>query len=76
MSRYNIAVWLWFQSVNKKQPFLSIVRAEFNGVVLGDSQKLHVPLEEGVNYNFTCGFECSEVTHTLDDLAHKPIICE
>ncbi|XP_017339919.1 cilia- and flagella-associated protein 70 isoform X1 [Ictalurus punctatus] len=61
-------------SVNKKQPFLSIVRAEFNGVVLGDSQKLHVPLEEGVNYNFTCGFECSEVTHTLDDLAHKPII--
>ncbi|XP_058266386.1 cilia- and flagella-associated protein 70 isoform X3 [Hemibagrus wyckioides] len=59
---------------NKNQSFLSFVRAEFNGVVLGDSQRLHVPVDERVNYNFTCSFECSEVTHTLDDLAHKPVI--
>ncbi|XP_060748472.1 cilia- and flagella-associated protein 70 [Tachysurus vachellii] len=59
---------------NKKQPFLSFVRAEFNGVLLGDSQKVQVPLDEDVNYSFTCDFECSEVTHTLDDLAHKPVI--
>ncbi|XP_060758371.1 cilia- and flagella-associated protein 70 [Neoarius graeffei] len=59
---------------NRNQPFLSFVGAEFNGVVLGESQKLLVPMEEDVNYNFTCGFECSEVTHTLNDLAHKPVI--
>ncbi|KAK3552274.1 hypothetical protein QTP86_007493 [Hemibagrus guttatus] len=59
---------------NKNQHFLSFVRAVFNGVVLGDSQKLHVPVDESVNYNFTCSFECSEVAHTLDDLAHKPVI--
>ncbi|XP_026771916.3 cilia- and flagella-associated protein 70 isoform X1 [Pangasianodon hypophthalmus] len=57
-----------------RKPFVSFVRAEFNGVLLGDSHKLHVSVEEAVNYNFTCGFECSEVTHTLDDLAHKPVI--
>ncbi|KAK3520311.1 hypothetical protein QTP70_021354 [Hemibagrus guttatus] len=59
---------------NKNQHFLSFVRAVFNGVVLGDSQKLHLPVDESVNYNFTCSFECSEVAHTLDDLAHKPVI--
>lgn len=76
LTRYYSAALLWFQRGTKNQPFLSFVRAEFNGVVLGDSQKLHVPVEEGVNFNFTCGFECSEVTHTLDDLAQKPVICE
>lgn len=52
------------------------MHAEFNSMALGDSQKLQVPVDEAVNYNFTCGFHCSEVTHTLDDLAHKPVICE
>ncbi|KAM9457661.1 cilia- and flagella-associated protein 70 [Clarias gariepinus] len=59
---------------SKKQAFLSFVHAEFNSMALGDSQKLQVPVDEAVNYNFTCGFHCSEVTHTLDDLAHKPVI--
>uniref|UniRef100_A0A672NGE5 Cilia and flagella associated protein 70 n=2 Tax=Sinocyclocheilus TaxID=75365 RepID=A0A672NGE5_SINGR len=53
---------------------LSFVRVEFNGCVLGDSQKLDVPVDKDVVYNFTCSFECSEVAHTLDDVAHKPVI--
>ncbi|XP_036445879.1 cilia- and flagella-associated protein 70 [Colossoma macropomum] len=58
----------------KNEPFLNFVRVEFNGIALGDSQKLDAPVDECVNYNFTCSFECSDVGHTLDDLAHKPII--
>ncbi|KAL1278809.1 hypothetical protein QQF64_025482 [Cirrhinus molitorella] len=53
---------------------LSFVRAEFNGCVLGDSQKLDIPVDKDVVYNFICSFECSEVAHTLDDVAHKPVI--
>jgi len=49
---------------------------EFNGSVLGDSQKLDIAVDKHVVYNFTCGFECSEVAHTLDDVAHKPVIRE
>uniref|UniRef100_A0A9J7ZLY5 Cilia and flagella associated protein 70 n=2 Tax=Cyprinus carpio TaxID=7962 RepID=A0A9J7ZLY5_CYPCA len=53
---------------------LSFVRVEFNGCVLGDSQKLDVPVDKDVVYSFTCSFECSEGAHTLDDVAHKPVI--
>ncbi|XP_043090031.1 cilia- and flagella-associated protein 70 [Puntigrus tetrazona] len=53
---------------------LSFVRAEFNGCVLGDSQKLDTPEGKNAVYNFTCSFECSEVAHALDDVAHKPVI--
>ncbi|XP_072550492.1 cilia- and flagella-associated protein 70 isoform X2 [Salminus brasiliensis] len=59
---------------NKNEPFLNFVRAEFNGIVLGDSQKLDVPVDDCVNYCFTCSFQCSEVAHTLDDLAREPVI--
>lgn len=31
-------------------------------------------MDGDVVYNFTCSFDCSEVAHTLDDLAHKPVI--
>ncbi|XDV12378.1 hypothetical protein PO909_001072, partial [Leuciscus waleckii] len=53
---------------------LSFVRVEFNGSVLGDSQKLDIAVDKDVVYNFTCSFECSESAHTLDDVAHKPVI--
>ncbi|XP_073721083.1 cilia- and flagella-associated protein 70-like isoform X2 [Misgurnus anguillicaudatus] len=53
---------------------LSFVRVEFNGCALGDSQKLDVAVDKDAVYNFTCSFECSEGAHTLDDLAHKPVI--
>ncbi|XP_010862616.2 cilia- and flagella-associated protein 70 [Esox lucius] len=59
---------------NKAESLLNYVRAEFNGMVLGDSQKLDVAVDQGVDYNFTCSFECSDAVHTLDDVAHKPVI--
>uniref|UniRef100_A0A4W4H1T5 Cilia and flagella associated protein 70 n=1 Tax=Electrophorus electricus TaxID=8005 RepID=A0A4W4H1T5_ELEEL len=59
---------------NKNEPFLNFVRAEFNGTQLGDSQKCDAAVDESVNYNFFCSFECSESAHTLDDLAQKPVI--
>ncbi|XP_046721864.1 cilia- and flagella-associated protein 70 isoform X1 [Silurus meridionalis] len=59
---------------HKGRPFVSFVRVEFNGALLGDSQRLHGSAEETLNYNFTCGFECSGTSHTMDDLAHKPVI--
>uniref|UniRef100_A0A4W4H988 Cilia and flagella associated protein 70 n=1 Tax=Electrophorus electricus TaxID=8005 RepID=A0A4W4H988_ELEEL len=61
-------------SGNKNEPFLNFVRAEFNGTQLGDSQKCDAAVDESVNYNFFCSFECSESAHTLDDLAQKPVI--
>ncbi|XP_026864945.2 cilia- and flagella-associated protein 70 [Electrophorus electricus] len=63
-----------FQRGNKNEPFLNFVRAEFNGTQLGDSQKCDAAVDESVNYNFFCSFECSESAHTLDDLAQKPVI--
>ncbi|XP_045575822.1 cilia- and flagella-associated protein 70 isoform X1 [Salmo salar] len=59
---------------NKAESILNYVRAEFNGIVLGDSQKLDAAVDQGVDYNFTCSFECSDAAHTLDDMAHKPVI--
>uniref|UniRef100_A0A8C7L6W7 Cilia and flagella associated protein 70 n=1 Tax=Oncorhynchus kisutch TaxID=8019 RepID=A0A8C7L6W7_ONCKI len=59
---------------NKAESILNYVRAEFNGIVLGDSHKLDAAVDQGVDYNFTCSFECSDAAHTLDDMAHKPVI--
>ncbi|XP_055754659.1 cilia- and flagella-associated protein 70 isoform X1 [Salvelinus fontinalis] len=59
---------------NKAECILNYVRAEFNGIVLGDSQKLDAAVDQSVDYNFTCSFECSDAAHTLDDMAHKPVI--
>ncbi|KAL2101966.1 hypothetical protein ACEWY4_003727 [Coilia grayii] len=59
---------------SRAESFLSFVRAEFNGALLGDSQKLEAVVDETVDYNFSCSFECSDAAHTLDDLAHKPVI--
>uniref|UniRef100_A0A4W5K8V0 Cilia and flagella associated protein 70 n=1 Tax=Hucho hucho TaxID=62062 RepID=A0A4W5K8V0_9TELE len=63
-----------FQRGNKAESILNYVRAEFNGIFLGDSQKLDAAVDQGVDYNFTCSFECSDAAHTLDDMAHKPVI--
>ncbi|XP_076838133.1 cilia- and flagella-associated protein 70 [Brachyhypopomus gauderio] len=52
----------------------NFVRAEFNGTVLGESARSEGAVGEGVNYNFTCILECSEPGHTLDDLAHTPVV--
>ncbi|KAA0706143.1 Cilia- and flagella-associated protein 70 [Triplophysa tibetana] len=62
------------QRGSRSESCLSFIRVEFNGCVLGDSQKLNVAVSRDVVYNFSCSFECSEVAHTRDDLAHKPVI--
>ncbi|KAM4620358.1 cilia- and flagella-associated protein 70 [Polymixia lowei] len=60
---------------NKSDNFHNYVRVEFNGVVLGDSPKKEdVSVEQGVDYDFTCSFDCSDTAHTLDNVAHKPVI--
>ncbi|KAM6957236.1 cilia- and flagella-associated protein 70 [Aplochiton taeniatus] len=59
---------------NKSDSLLNFVRAEFNGVALGDSQKLEASADQAVGYNFSFSFECSEAAHTLDDVAHRPVI--
>ncbi|XP_066496470.1 cilia- and flagella-associated protein 70 isoform X1 [Tiliqua scincoides] len=54
---------------------ITFVRAEYNGVVLGDSLKVEATLDGNVKYNFTTSFECHpEGPHFLDDVAHKPLI--
>ncbi|XP_028841573.1 cilia- and flagella-associated protein 70-like isoform X2 [Denticeps clupeoides] len=58
----------------KAGSFLSLVRAEFNHAVLGDSQKLQVAADGAVDFNLACSFECSDLLNTLDDVAHKPVI--
>uniref|UniRef100_W5M3G9 Cilia and flagella associated protein 70 n=1 Tax=Lepisosteus oculatus TaxID=7918 RepID=W5M3G9_LEPOC len=60
----------------KGESLPTFVRAEFNGSQLGDSQKLEAApgSEQGVEYNFTCSFECTETGNTLDDLAQKPVL--
>lgn len=65
-----------FQKGSRTESFLSFVRVEFNGVVLGDSPKLDAIVDSAVDYSFTCSFECSDAAHNLDDLAHKPVICK
>ncbi|XP_023574213.1 cilia- and flagella-associated protein 70 [Octodon degus] len=53
---------------------VTVIRAEFNQVVLGDSSKVTVSPDGTAKYNFTSSFEFSpEGGITLDDLAHKPV---
>ncbi|XP_013372198.1 PREDICTED: cilia- and flagella-associated protein 70 isoform X1 [Chinchilla lanigera] len=53
---------------------VTVIRAEFNQVVLGDSAKTTVSPDGTAKYNFTSSFEFSpEGGITLDDLAHKPV---
>ncbi|XP_033622434.1 cilia- and flagella-associated protein 70 isoform X2 [Fukomys damarensis] len=53
---------------------VTIIRTEFNQVVLGDSAKTTVSPDGTAKYNFTSSFEFSpEGGITLDDIAHKPV---
>ncbi|XP_029140573.1 cilia- and flagella-associated protein 70 [Protobothrops mucrosquamatus] len=54
---------------------VTFVRIEYNGFVLGDSPKMDASAEGYVKYNFTTSFDSHpEGFHTLDDIAHKPVI--
>ncbi|XP_030432928.1 cilia- and flagella-associated protein 70 isoform X3 [Gopherus evgoodei] len=53
---------------------VTYVRAEYNGVILGDSLKIDVSSDGTVKYNFTTSFEYnSDGPNNLDDIAHKPL---
>ncbi|KAJ8398771.1 hypothetical protein AAFF_G00419680 [Aldrovandia affinis] len=59
---------------SKGKSFFSFLRAEFNGAILGESQKLEALPDQSVEYNFTCGFDCGDGANTRDDIAHRPVI--
>lgn len=66
-----------FQRGNNPNSCETFVRAELDGVLLGESaRKQDVPVEGRVDYNFTCSFHCSDAAQALDDIAHKPVICK
>ncbi|KAM6182870.1 cilia- and flagella-associated protein 70 isoform 2-T2 [Erethizon dorsatum] len=53
---------------------VTVIRAEFNQMVLGDSAKITVSPDGTAKYNFTSSFEFNpEGGITLDDLIHKPV---
>uniref|UniRef100_A0A8C3RWH8 Cilia and flagella associated protein 70 n=1 Tax=Chelydra serpentina TaxID=8475 RepID=A0A8C3RWH8_CHESE len=53
---------------------VTYVRAEYNGVILGDSLKIDVSSDGTVKYNFTTSFEYNcDGPNCLDDIAHKPL---
>uniref|UniRef100_A0A8C0HQN7 Cilia and flagella associated protein 70 n=1 Tax=Buteo japonicus TaxID=224669 RepID=A0A8C0HQN7_9AVES len=54
---------------------VTLVHAEFNGVILGDSSKTDVLPDGTANYNFTTSFECSpDGPNSLDDIVQKPVL--
>uniref|UniRef100_A0A663FDX1 Cilia and flagella associated protein 70 n=1 Tax=Aquila chrysaetos chrysaetos TaxID=223781 RepID=A0A663FDX1_AQUCH len=54
---------------------VTLVRAEYNGVILGDSSKTDVLPDGTANYNFMTSFECSpDGPNSLDDIAQKPVL--
>uniref|UniRef100_A0A674HYV2 Cilia and flagella associated protein 70 n=1 Tax=Terrapene triunguis TaxID=2587831 RepID=A0A674HYV2_9SAUR len=65
---------IWVLKGVKGDTPVTYVRAEYNGVILGDSLKIDVSSDGTVKYNFTTSFEYnSDGPNSLDDIAHKPL---
>ncbi|NXF35177.1 CFA70 protein, partial [Nyctibius bracteatus] len=59
----------------KSDVSVTLVRAEYNGVILGDSSKTDVSPKGTANYNFTTSFEGSpDGPNSLDDIAARPVL--
>ncbi|XP_039248406.2 cilia- and flagella-associated protein 70-like [Styela clava] len=60
----------------KGDSITSYVHADFDNKSLGDSSKVDSTPESEAEYNFSASFECTftEVGHTFDDVAYKPVI--
>ncbi|CAG5859650.1 unnamed protein product [Menidia menidia] len=53
----------------------SFVAVAVDGASLGESEKMQLnPLEQRVDYNFTCNFHPTNNVQALSDIAQKPII--
>ncbi|XP_075292526.1 cilia- and flagella-associated protein 70 isoform X2 [Opisthocomus hoazin] len=59
----------------KNDVSVTLVRVEYNRVILGDSSKTDVLPNGTANYNFMTSFECSpDGPNSLDDIAQKPVL--
>ncbi|NXH78595.1 CFA70 protein, partial [Hydrobates tethys] len=59
----------------KSDVSVTLVRAEYNGAILGDSSMTDVLPNGTANYNFMTSFECSpDGPNSLDDIAQKPVL--
>lgn len=66
-----------FQKGNKGDNPITYIHVDYNNLSLGDSGKGHMTLDTEVEYNFTTSFDCTfEGNAGLEDLVHKPVICE
>ncbi|KFQ78902.1 Tetratricopeptide repeat protein 18, partial [Phoenicopterus ruber ruber] len=59
----------------KSDVSVTLVRVEYNGVILGDSSKTDVLPNGTANYNFMTSFECSpDGPNSVEDIAQTPAL--